>query len=57
MVEDAAREKTHTLVSYSMAQAKLGEPITHLVVQQVSTTWFLRLRAGRYCVASDDPRR
>ncbi|MCP2052489.1 UNVERIFIED_ORG: nucleoid-associated protein [Pseudomonas fluorescens] len=28
MVEDAAREKTHTLVSYSMAQAKLGEPIT-----------------------------
>ena len=28
MVEDAAREKSHTLVSYSMAQAKLGEPIT-----------------------------
>ncbi|NWC92661.1 MULTISPECIES: nucleoid-associated protein YejK [unclassified Pseudomonas] len=28
MIEDAAREKTHTLVSYSMAQAKLGEPIT-----------------------------
>lgn len=28
MVEDTAREKTHTLVSYSMAQAKLGEPIT-----------------------------
>ena len=28
MVEDAAREKTHTLVSYSMAKAKLGEPIT-----------------------------
>lgn len=28
MAEDAAREKTHTLVSYSMAQAKLGEPIT-----------------------------
>ena len=28
MVEDAAREKTHTLVSYSMAQAKQGEPIT-----------------------------
>lgn len=28
MVEDAAREKTHILVSYSMAQAKLGEPIT-----------------------------
>lgn len=28
MVEDAAREKTHTLLSYSMAQAKLGEPIT-----------------------------
>ena len=28
MVEDAAREKTHALVSYSMAQAKLGEPIT-----------------------------
>ena len=27
MVEDAAREKTRTLVSYSMAQAKLGEPI------------------------------
>jgi nucleoid-associated protein len=26
--EDSAREKTHTLVSYSMAQAKLGEPIT-----------------------------
>lgn len=26
--EEAAREKTHTLVSYSMAQAKLGEPIT-----------------------------
>ena len=28
MVEDVAREKTQTLVSYSMAQAKLGEPIT-----------------------------
>lgn len=26
--EDAAREKTDTLVSYAMAQAKLGEPIT-----------------------------
>lgn len=26
--EKSAREKTHTLVSYSMAQAKLGEPIT-----------------------------
>jgi len=28
MAEDAAREKTHALVSYSAAQAKLGEPIT-----------------------------
>lgn len=28
IVEDAAREKTNTLVSYSMAQAKLGEPIS-----------------------------
>lgn len=28
MAEESAREKTHTLVSYSMAQAKLGEPIT-----------------------------
>ena len=26
--EDNAREKTHALVSYSMAQAKIGEPIT-----------------------------
>jgi nucleoid-associated protein len=26
--EESAREKTHVLVSYSMAQAKLGEPIT-----------------------------
>lgn len=26
--EESARKKTHTLVSYSMAQAKLGEPIT-----------------------------
>jgi len=26
--EDSAREKTSTLVNYSMAQAKLGEPIT-----------------------------
>ncbi|MGY2167624.1 nucleoid-associated protein, partial [Pseudomonas gingeri] len=26
--EELAREKTHALVSYSMAQAKLGEPIT-----------------------------
>ena len=26
--EESAREKTHTLVSYSMAQAKLGESIT-----------------------------
>ncbi|NNA98995.1 nucleoid-associated protein YejK [Pseudomonas gessardii] len=26
--EESAREKTQTLVSYSMAQAKLGEPIT-----------------------------
>ena len=26
--EESAREKTHTLVGYSMAQAKLGEPIT-----------------------------
>ncbi|QAY93690.1 nucleoid-associated protein YejK [Pseudomonas sp. ACM7] len=26
--EESAREKTHTLVSYSMVQAKLGEPIT-----------------------------
>ncbi|OPB02365.1 nucleoid-associated protein YejK [Pseudomonas synxantha] len=26
--EEAAREKTHTLVSYLMAQAKLGEPTT-----------------------------
>jgi nucleoid-associated protein len=26
--EDAAREKTETLVSYAMSQAKLGEPIT-----------------------------
>ncbi|MFK7607875.1 MULTISPECIES: nucleoid-associated protein YejK [unclassified Pseudomonas] len=26
--EESAREKTHALVSYSMAQAKLGEPIT-----------------------------
>ena len=26
--EDSAREKTNTLVSYSMAQAKIGEPIT-----------------------------
>ncbi|RFD33843.1 nucleoid-associated protein YejK [Pseudomonas sp. GL93] len=25
--EESAREKTHTLVSYSMAQAKMGEPI------------------------------
>ncbi|MCF5545093.1 nucleoid-associated protein YejK [Pseudomonas salomonii] len=28
MPEESAREKRHTLVSYSMAQAKLGEPIT-----------------------------
>lgn len=28
MGEESAREKTNTLVSYSMAQAKLGEPIT-----------------------------
>jgi nucleoid-associated protein len=28
MVEESAREKTHTLVSYSTAQAKLGELIT-----------------------------
>ena len=28
MAEESAREKTNTLVSYSMAQAKLGEPIT-----------------------------
>ena len=28
MGEESAREKTHALVSYSMAQAKLGEPIT-----------------------------
>ena len=28
MHEDSAREKTQTLVSYSMAQAKIGEPIT-----------------------------
>ena len=28
MGEESAREKTQTLVSYSMAQAKLGEPIT-----------------------------
>ncbi|PBQ14411.1 nucleoid-associated protein YejK [Pseudomonas congelans] len=28
MANEAAREKTSTLVSYSMAQAKLGEPIT-----------------------------
>ena len=28
MPEESAREKTHALVSYSMAQAKLGEPIT-----------------------------
>lgn len=26
--EDSAREKTNTLVSYAMAQAKIGEPIT-----------------------------
>lgn len=26
--EDAAREKTHTLVEYATAQAKLGEPVT-----------------------------
>ena len=26
--EDSAREKTSTLISYSMAQAKIGEPIT-----------------------------
>lgn len=26
--EESAREKTHTLINYSMAQAKLGEPIT-----------------------------
>ncbi|MBT2374595.1 nucleoid-associated protein YejK [Pseudomonas fluorescens] len=26
--EESAREKTHTLVNYSMAQAKIGEPIT-----------------------------
>ena len=28
LLEDIAREKTHTLVSYSMAQAKIGEQIT-----------------------------
>jgi nucleoid-associated protein len=28
LAEDSAREKTNTLVSYAMAQAKLGEPIT-----------------------------
>ncbi len=28
LMEESAREKTHTLVSYSMAQAKLGGPIT-----------------------------
>ena len=28
MHEDSAREKTHALVNYSMAQAKIGEPIT-----------------------------
>ena len=28
MHEDSSREKTQTLVSYSMAQAKIGEPIT-----------------------------
>ena len=28
LAEESAREKTATLVSYSMAQAKLGEPIT-----------------------------
>ena len=28
MGEESAREKTNTLVSYAMAQAKLGEPIT-----------------------------
>ena len=26
--EDSTREKTQTLVSYSMAQAKIGKPIT-----------------------------
>lgn len=26
--EDAAREKTHTLVEYATAQSKLGEPVT-----------------------------
>ena len=28
MHEDSAREKSHAMVSYSMAQAKIGEPIT-----------------------------
>ena len=28
LLEDSAREKTQALVSYSMAQAKIGEPIT-----------------------------
>ncbi|WLH76887.1 nucleoid-associated protein YejK [Pseudomonas sp. FP2335] len=60
MVEDAAREKTHTLVSYSMAQAKLGEPITlnelsSLIDEDRPTSFYDFIKAKDYGISESLP--
>ena len=58
--EESAREKTNTLVSYSMAQAKLGEPITleelsGLIDEERPRAFFEHIRNKDYGMAPEFP--
>ena len=60
MHEDSAREKTQTLVSYSMAQAKIGEPITldelsELIDEDRPKTFYDFIRNNDYDLSAEIP--
>ena len=58
--EDSAREKTDTLVNYSMAQAKLGEPITlnelsGLLVEELPHSFYDFIKSKDYGLSETLP--
>ena len=58
--EDSAREKTNTLVSYSMAQAKIGEPITldelsELIDEERPKAFYDFIRNKDYALSAEIP--
>ena len=58
--EESAREKTNTLVNYSMAQAKLGKPITleelsGLIDEDQPKTFYDFIRAADYGISETLP--